>query len=135
MAIEAKHMDQLRQFAPDHYQLVKEMERQEQKAEPTTVPAEFTIDLANIAERLTVEDVEDVEDASGLGVQQLFAGLQQGKIKGLAALVWVLRRKDDRTFTLAKARAWPLRQLVSIITASAPEAETVPLDNDESKSA
>lgn len=52
---------------------------------------------------LTVGELVDIEEVSGADAM---AGLSDGKVspKALLALVWVLHRRDDPTFTLDQAR-------------------------------
>jgi len=54
---------------------------------------------------LTIEDVVDLEEKSGLTAAQLFGpeGNDSPRGKALQALVWICRRREDPTFTFEDA--------------------------------
>lgn len=51
---------------------------------------------------LTLGDIEDVEDAVGKPIAEVFDHMSA---KAITALVWVVRRREDPAFTLDNARA------------------------------
>lgn len=56
---------------------------------------------------LSLEDAEDLEEYTGIPVMKLSAALEAGAVptKVLTAMVWILKRREDPSFTLAAARA------------------------------
>ncbi len=64
--------------------------------------------------RFTLAELEDLEEATGMSFIQLGERLQTGEypIKLLRALVWILRRRSDPTFTLEEARSLQLGDII-----------------------
>lgn len=57
-------------------------------------------------ESLTLGDLERIEEATGQPAMEWFRQIQGGSLgaKDLALLVWVVRSREDPTFTLEDAR-------------------------------
>lgn len=80
--------------------------------------------------RLTLGDMEDYEDFTGVPLMSTFAalptsGLTSLPLKQVRGLVWILRRIDDPTFELAATRALTMAEFGEMeieIVGSAPVA-------------
>lgn len=89
-----------------------------------TAAPEVGID-ASILENLTLGDIEDFEAASGVPM----AALQDGgtlPFRAVVALVWVIHRQEQPTFTLDDARRLRMADLESLL-APTPAAPLEPL--------
>lgn len=140
-----EQLDQLRQFAPDHLKVVQSMMRQERRAkrdtakampvEPSDTP-ELVIDFTNLEERLTLADLEEMERASGVPAISAMTMLGSSAM-GLAALIWVLRRRDDPAYTYEQARAISAGALVKMLSSAKADkaADESPLDSSDAPSA
>ena len=75
--------------------------------------------------RWTVADVEDFEAALGIDFANLGAALADdgttmgGRLRVMAVIVWLERRRDDPTYTLEDARRTPLAELTTTANATA----------------
>jgi hypothetical protein len=80
--------------------------------EPLGVASQ-AIELALDVDRFTLAELVDLEDATGQPFSELGEQLGSGKVsaKALVAMVWVLRRRVDPTFTLDDARAIELNNI------------------------
>ena len=141
-----EHRAQLSKLAPDHLRLLESAKGSTERAgrvsarrarqAAAAVDEEFSIDLSNPQERLTVGDLEDIEDATGIPAFRFFS--QMGKsLKGTAALIWVLRRKEDPDFTYEQARNLPMGKVLGAFAevGRQAKADSGPLDKTASKSA
>ena len=64
---------------------------------------------ADFVESLTIDDIEAIEDATGLPFDQVFSGKADvPKAKMMRAIVFVLKRRDDPEFTMAQAGRVPV---------------------------
>lgn len=138
MPITESERRQLQQFAPDHLKVIEATERaaaaserkarrQEKRKRTEDLPAEFIIDLSTISEELTIGDADDAERISGVAFPLIVAGLSNGRMRGLPALVWVLRRREDPKYTYEQARAIPMARLTELIVNSEEDEEAAPL--------
>lgn len=127
-----EQMAQLEALAPAHAKIVRATMSQAKpkasgkaKAAPKVDVAQLTIDLEHFLERLTVGDLEDIERATGVpALAMSFFGGSRSSVSGTAALVWVLRRKDDPRYTYKMAREIPVEDLMAAMNAmSAPVPE------------
>lgn len=130
MEMTREQREQLRRYAPDHLRAIEKIQREAKRQERPAPVAPFTLDFTDLFDQLTVGEAEEIELASGVPALQVLSQLAQGKIAGLAALVWVMRRRDDPKFTLKAARALSLRQLAALLPdANEPEEdEEVPFE-------
>lgn len=70
-------------------------------------------------EELTIGDLEDVEQVTGMSFPEVAAALEGAgealpPIKIVKALIWVTRRKDDPAFTLEDTASMKLSELASV---------------------
>lgn len=85
-----------------------------------TAPA--TVDARS---RWTVADVEDFEAALGIDFANLGAALADegttmgGRLRVMAVIVWLERRRDEPGYTLDEARRTPLSELTTTAEATA----------------
>lgn len=72
----------------------------------TNEAIQLTLDV----NRFTLAELEDLEEATGMSFMALGETLQSGQypIKLLRALVWILRRRTDPSFSLEDARSLSL---------------------------
>lgn len=59
---------------------------------------------------LTLGEIEDVEEYAGKPAAELF-GDGGMTAKAMTAFVWIVKRRDDPTFTVEQARAMPMGQV------------------------
>lgn len=84
---------------------------------------DFTFD----ADLLTVGDLIDFEEVTGVSFDAAFTG---GTVsaKAMAALAWIMRRRDDPAFTFTDARNLTLDEVLAMIpTAEEGEGPNPPL--------
>ena len=76
----------------------------------TTEPIRLELDV----NRFTLAELEDLEEATGLTFTRLGEVLASGdySIKLLRAVVWILRRRVDPSYSLEDARALSLSDIV-----------------------
>ena len=67
---------------------------------------------------LTIEDVVDLEEKSGLTASELFGpdGDEKPRGRALQALVWICVRRDDPSFTFEDAGKMKFAELQSGVT-------------------
>jgi hypothetical protein len=123
---------ELKAFAPKHYELVKDsVTVVEEQPEPAESPVfTLTLDAKELQRKLTVAEVEEIEDITNLPFSQAFT-----RMKGLTALVWIMRRKEDPKFTLKKARAMTLGEMNAVLKPVAAEGDDDPLGDSASPTA
>jgi len=81
----------------------------------------------NIINRLTVGDIAIVEEMSGLGMAALGdENAPKGKL--MAALAFVVKRKEDKNFTFKDAMDMTMEQIMEILGLEADDDED-PKDN------
>ncbi len=100
---------------------------------PDAKPLRFSVDS------LTVGDLEDIEEITGIGIDDVMAALTTGKvgangtigvpIKVLKALVFVVYRASDPAFTLDDARKVRVTELEVVLAEPDP---TEPADAEPS---
>lgn len=87
--------------------------------------------------KLTLADLEDFEEATGADLMELEAELKSAKtgarMRILAALVWIYRRKSDPDFTLEAARAMPLDEVVEVAEELVSLVGAAPLGNRQQR--
>lgn len=124
MELSQAQRTQLRRFAPDHLKAIERIEASARrqsagktriaKAKPVVEDVESLVaELATFAERLTVGDIEDMEKVSGVPTfsMSMFGGTARSA-GGFAALIWVLRRKDNPRYKYEDARQIPASVLL-----------------------
>jgi hypothetical protein len=139
MELTVEQRDQLRRLAPDHLKAIEKINRQARSARsvkraiaPTTTDDELVIDFSNLTERLTVGDIEDMERASGVATFEMAAfGGNVRSLLGMAALIWVLRRRDDPRYTYKKARELPASTLLRFLNEMGEAARATSDSEDE----
>lgn len=122
---------QLQQFAPDHLSAIERMDREAKrqarraKAAPAEAPeaATFTVDISHLSTQLTVGEAELVEEKAGIGILEVFQNMRTAKVSGMAALVWVLRRREDPRYAYKDAQAMSLDQLMQTVRRESAQEE------------
>jgi hypothetical protein len=64
---------------------------------------------------LTLGDIEDIENYAGLPVSFIADTTKPGAAKLRTALVWIVKRKADPTFTIDDARNLPSSEMNAIL--------------------
>lgn len=76
---------------------------------------EFTFDL----DKVTVGDIVDIEETVGMPWDDI-VDMDVPPTKVVLAMLWVVRRRADPTFTLDDARQLPLSEVQSLSVGSDP---------------
>lgn len=79
------------------------------------------------AKALTVGDMEDFEDAAGVGLMETFGKIDQAgdlsglRMKTVRALVWVITRQENPDFTFEDARSIRFDELEIEVAGAEPD--------------
>lgn len=66
-------------------------------------------------DKLTLGDIEDIEDYAGLPISDIADVSKPGTAKLRTALVWIVKRKEIEGFTIADARNLPTAEMNAIL--------------------
>lgn len=90
------------------------------------MPAELNITEAFI-ESLTVEDIESIEDITGMVIDDLFGGVKEvPKGKLMRAIGFVLQRREDPGFTVEAAGRLSLAAISRLVDATGVVVDPLP---------
>ena len=65
-------------------------------------------------ESLTLEEVEILENLTGLSIDQAFAN-DKPKGKALKAFIWIVMKRDNPNFTIEEASKFTLNQALAMV--------------------
>ena len=83
----------------------------------------------NTMDQFTIQDMADFKEKVGKSMEQLEDGDHTEKAMGAAAMLWLLRRKNDPGLTYEQTLAVPMSKLVAELKEIAPDL--VSEDDDE----
>lgn len=87
---------------------------------------------------LSLGDAEDLEEYTGLSVMELDGALRAGKVstRVVTGIIWIMKRREDPSFTLAQARAIKFAELeVEVPKAPAADGAAAPASPGSGRSA